>query len=386
MGLMNSHQLLPGARRRGGIKTYVLSGLTEKPTTTVTGDTITFAGGLIELEGRNFSTAGSLNFTTDVGAINLTNGRDYLVCAVPKYVEPIDRSDAESKGVNYYVQQNQNNEALLSYYLPSSIESAVKSAGGLTALRIARAMGSATPSQITILNAYDEAAQRLTDPRFVGRLLDYVGIEYVLVGVYDQDNRSKDDATANMTEQQFLYFKSTQGDILSNRKVVGTNANAQTAYGSKLFKLKRAFGYNSLTDANADINPVELKISAGFSSPQKLDGTSASTTHVAVWEYFYPSFMPVGHEGLELGRTEFLTKENAAKLGRINPIYLNNPVEIARTMIGSGPKSAVTLYADPQPLARVNVAIDSSTSAITLTKKSDEGQFLIGFDHINDGK
>ncbi len=40
MGLMNSHQVLKGARTTGGIKTYALSGVFEKPSaSTVTGDT-----------------------------------------------------------------------------------------------------------------------------------------------------------------------------------------------------------------------------------------------------------------------------------------------------------------------------------------------------------
>lgn len=383
MGLMNSHQIIPGARTRGGIKTYTLAGIVEKPTTAVATDTLTVTGGVIEFEGRNFSVAGTLDFGSQVGAANLVSGRDYLVCAVPKYVEPVSRSAAEALGVNYYIAGTESGESLLHYYIPSSIEAAITAAGGLTTLRAARGLGTATQSQITLLNSYDEAVMKLSDPRFVGRLLDYTGVEYVLVGVYNQDNRSKLDATATMTEAQFKLFLSTQGDILADRSTY-TKAAAETKYGAKRFKLKRAFGYTSQVNADADISGVELdpkQALSGTGFPKKLsDGSdlSATVTHIAVYEYYCPTFMPQGHEGLELGKYDFVTKENASALGRINPIYYNNPVEVVRTMIGKGPRTAATLYADPQPLVRVNVAIDG-VGAITLTKVSDEVNMLIGF-------
>lgn len=382
MGILNTHQVLKGARTRGGIKTYVTAGLIEKPEVTVATTVASFAGGLIEFDGRDFTFAGkSLDFAPL--APLLADQHEYIICAVPKYNEYADRAAAEAANANYFVTYAGQGEAFINYFLPSTVEAAVRAKGGALSLRKKRSLGTATPSEIATLNMYDSEVEKLTDPRFTGRLLDFVGIEFMLADVYNQDNRSKNDALAGMTNDQLMYFLSTQGDTLSERKVL-TLADANTAYSNKIAKLKRAFGYASQNDAINNVNGHELALpkdgppSTAFTTPKRLDtGAASAATHVAVYEFYYPSFMPEGHEGMETGKFEFLTKENSAILGRVNPIYYENPMQVARTMIGSGPKSAATLYADPQAITRIRVT-KSAETVTAIAKVSDEAEYLIG--------
>lgn len=392
MGLMNNHQVLPGARTRGGLRTYSLAGVIEKPEVTVTTDTVTFDSGLLEVDGSLYPLATkSLDFGNFVNL--LVDGRDYVIAAVPSYFEPLDRTSAESANppANYFVTTTTTNETVLNYFMPSAIEAAVTAAGGANALQKRVMMGSASSADITLYNSYSEALERTSDPRFVGRPLYPNGIEFILAGVYDQDNRSKLDATSKYSETDFKNFLATQGDVLVNRKVM-TLAAANTAYANKLSRIKRAHGYSSEANANNDVESdrVELNPSKGYAPAKRQvlagnppsDTLTPQPTHVAVYEYFYPSYMFEGHEGTEAGVYEFLTKEMSASLGRINPIYLNNPLQIARTMIGHGPKTALMHYADPTPLLRVGVTITPASggnpASVTLVKKDLSRDSIVG--------
>ena len=100
-GLMNSHQVLPGARRPGQAVPYVLAGVTRRPVATLGGSTVTFTGGAIEFDGFTFPLGGALNFATIPPAM-LKDGACYNIYAVPRYAEFPSRAAAEAAGANYF--------------------------------------------------------------------------------------------------------------------------------------------------------------------------------------------------------------------------------------------------------------------------------------------
>jgi hypothetical protein len=382
MGLLNSHQILPGARKPGnyvGSKTYALAGLLDKPTSSVSGSVLSLGtSGSVEIEGTKYAINGTshkpntFDFATVVTL--LTSGRDYIVSLVPKYLEPTSRSAAEAltPPVNYTIGMSSTNEALLSYFLPSDVEAAVAGVGGVQELQKRIFMGTATTSDITVYNYYSEEIQKLSDPRFTGKLLSPIGYEFVLAEVYDQDNSGVPDVMAKpgFDQTAFNLLKATQGEIPVQRKIMLESA-AATAYNSKLWKVQSAKRYSTAKqDALVDLNGVVVPLTG---APFNASGTS----YVAVNEYYFPTFMPEGHVGREVGQYKFLAKEQSSALGRINPIYLDNPFNIARTAMSPNPKPALTLYGDPVALVRVNVAL-SGGAVSALTKVSDVYDMLIG--------
>lgn len=385
MGLLNSHQLLPGARKAGnyvGSKTYALAGLTDKPTTAVDGTTASQLNlgstGVVEIEGKKYPIDGGTNRpnTFDFAGIStlLVSGRDYLLGIVPKYIEPTSRSAAEALNppVNYSVSITSNSEFLLSYFLPSDVEAAVIAVGGLPALQKRVFLGTASTSDINVYNYYSDEVLKLSDPRFTGKLLPIVGYEFVVAEVYDQNNQGLPDVTnkAGFTVNDFNTLKATQGHIPVQRKVMLESA-AATAYNSRLWKVASAKRYSTdKTNALADVSGTPITISGTpFNS-------GATTIYVEIQEYYFPTFMPEGHVGTELGISNFLTKEKASVLGRINPIYLDNPYKVHRTQMAPNPRPALTLYGDPVALTRVTATI--SSGAVTLTKVADLFEMLIG--------
>jgi hypothetical protein len=360
--MLNSHQILAGARTKGGIKTYVGAEYASVPTVTLAGTTFTFTGG-VELDGEAFNLA-SYPFNAATLSSLLVDG-NYVLSVVPAYTEPADRATAEGLGLNYYVDKNAVGESLVHYFLPSALEASVAAAGGYNNLYKLRAMGAATGAQIQLVNTYSDQLERLSDPRYVGKLLDPTGLAYVLTRVFDQNNSSKVDALAGLTNQQIELFKATQGYVAAERKVFAkSNAYVTGNNGGVLAKISRAFAYASVADANADLNAIEIKLDYKtgdtLSAPVDLDDVlipAANYSHVAVFEYYQPTYMSRGHEGTNPGVLDTYTKEDADLLGRINPIYQARDFEVARVSAGRGlPLSAITKYGYPLPLAKFTLA------------------------------
>ena len=356
--MLNSHQILAGARTKGGIKTYVGAEYVGVPTAVVNGGdaAILDITGDIELDGVVFALG-----QFDSNALNtvLVDG-EYILAAVPAYDEPVDRTAAEAASLNYYVGQNALGESTVSYFLPSAIEASVAAAGGHNNLAKARAMGSATPLEIQLLNEYEDQLARLSDPRYTGQLLEPVGVKYVCKRIFAQDNRSKVDALVGYDNQQIELFLATQGYVAADRKV-DTVANQSTAYDTILAKIKRAFIYANVNDANADVNGTELRLDYAngdtLGSPVDLDGAAAAGSHIAVFEYFQPTYMSRGHEGTKYGIFDLYEVGDSAELGRINPLYMARDFEVARVSAGRGmPLPALTKYAYPLPIARFTKA------------------------------
>lgn len=360
--MLNSHQILAGARTKGGIQTYVNADYATAPTVALSGSTFTFTGA-IEFDGETYNLA-SYPFVATTLTSLLVDG-SYTLSAVPAYTEPADRATAEGLGLNYYVDTNGMGDSLVHYFLPSALEASVATAGGYDNLYKLMAMGSATNAQVQLVNSYSDALEKLSDPRYVGKLFDPTGVAYVLTRNYAQNNSSRTDALVGMTNTQIELFKATQGYVAAERKVFAKTVAYVTGNNAGvLAKIKRAFAYASLNDANADVNPIEIRLDYKngdtLSTPKDLDGVlipGASYSHVAVFEYYQPTYMSRGHEGTNPGVYDTYTKEDASVLGRLNPLYQARDFEVARVSAGRGkPLSAVTKYSYPLPLAKFTLA------------------------------
>jgi hypothetical protein len=368
MGILNTHQILKGARTPINSKPYVISGVKEKPTVTVT-DTdaavskFALAGGVIELDGRDFSLNGlELNFGTTAGiATTVKLGARYLVCAVPTYVEPLDKAAAESAGVNYYVSKSEQLETIAHFFVPSAIEQAVLAQGGYQVLSNLVLKGSPTSAQINLFNQYSLELEKVTDPRFVGQLLRPSGVKFVLAETVDQSNASSADKLEELNEAEYNDLKS-KVNLYSQRKVY-TRAAAITRFetGGRLYRLDRDSvnykikRYSNQADAEADVSPEATVFPVTGATP--FTTGADSTDFFAVFETYYPSFMPLGLQGNQPKVLNILTENDSSYLGRIDPIYMANNLESARWT--RKPLAALTLYGDPTPLFEVKVKADA---------------------------
>ena len=147
MGFLNQFQLSPGARTLGADNIYVTGLVKDKGTQSVSGDTITFTNLTVELDGLQFTDTQSLDFGT-LGTL-VAPGDIYLVCAVPTYTEPADKPTAEGLGLDYYVQNNGNGEAVAYRFFPSNVQAALDAGGGINAIS-SRVFDGSANNQIAI--------------------------------------------------------------------------------------------------------------------------------------------------------------------------------------------------------------------------------------------
>lgn len=374
--MLNSNQILAGARTKGGIKTYVGAEYVGVPTAVVNGTTdgVDITGD-VEFDGVVFPLE---NFDASVLDNVLVDG-NYVLAAVPKYEEPSDRATAEALGLNYFVGQNSVGESIVHYFLPSIIEGQVVSAGGHNELSKRRAMGYATNLEIQLLNEYEDQLERLSDPRYTAHLLEPVGVKYIAKRIFAQDNRSRTDALVGLTNQQIELFIATQGYIAAERAVYDfADAYVTTDNGNVLAKIRRAFAYLDAADAAADINAIEIRLDYKngdtLSSPVDLDGVAITLgagatdySSIAVFEYYQPTYMSRGHEGTKPGIYDLYEVGDSNELGRINPLYLARDFEVARVSAGRGmPLSALTKYAYPLPVAKFTKAAGPVISDVSV--------------------
>ncbi len=358
MGLLNSHQVLPGARTGAGDKTYALAGVKTRPTASVAGGVLSFTGGSIEIEGRDYTFAGkSLDFNA-LGTLPVV-GATYAVAAVPSYNEPATQAAAEAAGLNYYVQRNPFNEFLAYPFIPANLQAAVANEGGLVALTQRIYLGTADASDIAVYNQYSEAAQRLIDPRYAIFPLAPIGFEFVLAQVVPQDNSAKPNALLTKTQADFNLFRSQVGLMYTERKVL-TVAEANARYAGRTWLIQSARSYANVNDAISDTSGTTV-------TPAATGNPFTGTVTLAVVEYTYPSNLPIGQTGREDAIIRFLTKEDSSVLGRINPIYLEN--ERVSVRYAKQPSSRLTLYGDPCGLVKVTVG--GTAGALTLSALTD---------------
>ena len=373
MGLYNSNQVLKGARNSGGLKTYNQCSVVEKPTAAIAGTTVTFTGGMLEIEGKNYGFS-----TFDFGLYSaLLKPATYVLSAVPAFFEPADTTAAVAGGVNYTVTQTALKESVLNYFLNPLAETQINALGGFSEVSERVQIGTANEADFRAFAFFSSERDKLADPRYTGHRLPITGIKYVLTEVVAQDNSSKSNAIAMFSFNDFAKFRATQGDIPAELKVLAT-AQAVTTYQTpaKTFLCKRIFGYTSLNNANANINGVEIGVYnfvtgalllTPFTTPTEIvTGVAvASLTHFVVYEFFYPSYIEPGNEGYKDKPLNVLSIREAASLGRINPVYLDNPFDIQRSSaMQAKSRPSLTLYNNPCDLVKVTV---TSLGPVVLT-------------------
>ena len=356
MVLLNTHQIIPGARRKGGIKTYIISVHAEAPVVNENDPVCEFTGVL---------PAGT---------------HDYKVLVVPSYDEYPDRATAAANDTNYFVTDSGLSESFVHYYLDAQLEADVAAAGGFNFISKQVHYGVATPAEITLFNRYSEALVELSDPRYTGKLIEPTGVEYILIRVTPQDNFSKNDALAGLTNQEIGLFLAQQGHVPA-KWYADTVANQAATYDTVLNKVKRAFGYASLADAQNNVNGTEIRLfedpTDDLATPVDLDGNALASTHIGLFAYEQPTVMSRGHEGDEDNIVDVYTKREDASLGRVNPLYMARDNEVARVSAGKGmPYNALTKYADPLLVAELNITVVAATSIALNTAVASTGKLL----------
>lgn len=396
MGLLNTHQLLSGARRPGTIKTYVTSLVKERPEAAATAGSLSLTGGLIEFDGRDWS-LDSLTFDLTAAAPYLKSNTEYVVAAVPAYDEPLSKVDAETnpvyagKGINYYVsQQTGSLEFYATHFMPSAVEASVLPYGGWNALQKKAWTVGLEPAEKLVFDKYSSELEKLADPRFTGRLMPVTGVQFILAEVYPQDNSSSPDKTLTMSKTEFEFFLSGQGFVPSERlepaapyTITDPIARTGTFYtdttattglpvapGEKMYRLNSLIIYSSAADALTNTNPfpvagstdMDLTEAYNFVTAAAPDGLGWTDVFAVAYEYFMPSYMALGHTGYELGITKFITKEQVRSFGRVNPVYLEDQLKSFRVPNAGEARPALMWYADPASLFMVKTGVCTPTT------------------------
>ncbi len=358
MGILNSNQVLAGARTAGGYKTYAQVFTKKAPEVRKSGSTITVEGGIFEVEGNLVSEDLSLNLNSIKDL--LMDDTEYTLGLVPKYLEPMSKMDAVSNNVSYYVGMETSlmgNDSVAYQFINPDVEEALKAKGGYTKLSQKVYDGTATPGDITVFNSYEEELEKLRDPRYVISPLFPIGVELVLMQTVYLDNSSKANALWYKDEAGFKNTIARLGEVPAFRKVMTTSsANSMYLSGNKKYLVKSAMSYSSQADAMENENGNQIDMESIT--------TSFGGSYVAIYEYNLPSHMPYGQTRKVDGLVEYISKKHSMLLGRIDPIYLARPTfhnytpqEVAM--------SPLTHYADPEPVAKVAVSI-SGLGALTL--------------------
>lgn len=355
MGIINSNQVLAGARTAGGYKTYSQVFTKKAPTVSKQGTSVSVESGIFEVEGMLVEEDVTLNLNSlrDL----LQDEKTYTLGLVPKYMEPMTKADAVAANLSYYVEMQSSlmgNDSVAHQFINPDIEAAVREKGGYTELSTKVYDGSATPGDITVFNSYEEELHKLKDPRYVISPLAPVGVELVLMEVIPLDNSSKANALWYKDEADFKRTIARLGEVPAFRKVMqSSQANSMYLTSDKKYLVKSAMTYTSQTAAinNENGNEVDMENVT----------TSFGGSYVAIYEYNLPSHMPYGQTRINDGLIKYISKKHSMLLGRIDPIYLARPTFHNYTPQETA-LSPLTRYADPEPVAKVKVNVSTNGS------------------------
>lgn len=398
MPLMNSHQILKGARKPGLLDTYVVGLVATKPQITISGSSIQFAGGQMEFDGRLFPLEGTLDFNSFATMLpqpiapSTTSTACYNVYAVPKYHEPLSRNDAEdpnkpyaAAGINYYVTTDPNSgESYLYYFISSYVEQAIRDGGGIDYLEFQMTRGTASGKERRLYELYYEEYNKITSPSFVGKDIFPVGTEFVLAQISPSPTIPDPDATDTMTESEFKYFSSSQSVMPTKmHQTVYTLTSPTTGTffsgpvptgfsipGQKIWKMRTVVLYPSQADADANTNayPItfpeslqDITEAYDYVTAPSPDGLGWSGVYAMVWEYYVPAYMPQGQIGYNPQIHDFLTKRDHTILGRVNPIYMADAFKIPRICSGLSRRPAMMDYACPSALIQVCLTVTAGS-------------------------
>ena len=374
-GLMNSHQVLPGARRPGQAVPYVLAGVTRRPTATLVGSTVTFTNGVIEFDGFSFPLGGALNFSTIPPAM-LKNGACYNIYAVPRYNEYPSRAAAEAAGANYYT-YSQNGDTYADFFFPSAVEALIAAAGGINELWERISLGIATQAERAAYDQYQIALQNMQDPAFVGNQLPIVGVDFIIAEAVDQDNRPNRDVLAGMTGPEIRLLMATQDATTANLSPASLTITAPGVYTGAvpIEKMKTLVLYPTAADAAAMTNGYVLNYPSAKSLREAygyvtrplvpllpldpcvdcddVTGLGWTTVFGRYWEYYVTSNLGPGQWGNKDKIISFYTKDQVQTLGRVNPIHMAPAFQPARICMPMPRRGKLTDYACPTLLVRV---------------------------------
>ena len=327
MGILNTHQILAGARRFSTNELYVKGGITVAPSalTVSANRTITPTGGEVEFNGKRLATP-----AVTIPAAILDTAKTYLLAAVPAYTEPVSKAAAETAGTNYFVETSEQGESIARFFLPTALEAAVAAVGGYEDLSTLVFNGSATVAQIQLFNEYEDAIQRLSDPRYVGTLLPVTAVKYIVAEIGAQDNASTTDVLADITAADFYALQARVNLYVRRVELSATSLSSTAQINARKFKVAKAFADSTAELANTRLTDLTTRTYA--------DGE-------IVYEYYYPSFMPLGQQGTLPKLNRVYTNVDDTAFGRINPIYFGSAMDIAR--MPRGLRSALTLVGDP---------------------------------------
>ena len=375
MPLMNSHQVLAGARRPGQAVPYVLAGVTQRPTATLGGSTVTFTNGKIEFDGYPYDLGGAFNFTSIPTAM-LKDGACYNIYAVPRYNEYPTRAAAEAAGANYYTYVF-NGDTYADFFLPSTVEALIAAAGGINELWERISNGLATQAERAAYDQYSVALAKMQNPAFVGQHLPITGVDFVVAEVVDQDNKPQADALLGMTGPEIRLLMATQGISTANLSPTTITITAPGVYAGAvpIEKMKTLVLYPTAADAAAMTNgytinyPTAEKLREAYAYVTRpivpaappgpcencddVTGLGWTTVSGRYWEYYIPTNLPPGEWGTKDKVITWFTKDRVQTLGRVNPIYMAPAFQPARLCMPTPRRGRLTYYACPTLLVRV---------------------------------
>lgn len=378
--ILNSNQILQGARTVGGSKTYssviVDTGITSVAAGDVAiatndnavGSVLTLTGGKLEVEGVKYAVGSGATAPATLNLFNVKNlllaGKTYRLEAVPTYSAPIDQVSAEAAGKTYYVQDGAN--SILYPFIKQSVINAVQDFGGLVALEQLVYGGTFTPAQKAAYTAYKEAEDMYLDLRYnAAAPLPVTGYEFVLSLVENSIAAGGQNVLARLSQAEVLDVRATVEFIYSTKTLYGTGGTTGTstavaAYGATpwLVDESKSFGYANSTDQTNDANRIAITAKAG-TFVKVSDGTGLPYVTLAIVNF--PGYLPRGQAATGIVPIRYLTKKESLFLGRIDPIYLGNQ--------NDGPKfaraklSRLTNWADPQAVLSFTATAAVTTGA-----------------------
>lgn len=368
-GLINSNQVLAGARRLGTTMPYVVGGVTQAPrfvlhdpatltaamvnsatwsasqTTSTTPNIISLVGGAIEFAGNTFSldtgpvpganTSNNLNIDLDYLfsqlCVKSSSGADYILAAVPRYNEPMTQAEAEAMGVDYFLALTPSGEFIAHKFMDPKCLANICEVGGWMQLKQRIMDGCASCQDMELFNSCND--DNLCGPS----MLCIKGVAFILAEVQDVGNCCN--PLNNYSKCEFERLKATLFNIDSIRLSPDPIANtAGTDLGSTdpgIYTLNEFFGSLAVPIPF----PLDTTASAGTNSSyygvpsigsDYGDGNGPGTQ---LWKISSITFYPNIDEALNCGEGRTLqaptdlaeVKAFLARLTYVNPNL--NPCE-----------------------------------------------------------
>lgn len=338
---------------------------------------ISFIGGKIEIGGSiyDLDTTVAPNENINLDDVSkflikynaLKKGPEYVIGAVPKYNEPLSKSQAQALGVNYTVApSNVNGEFVATYHIDPRAEQAlvqynIANPGNevdFATLLSLRAQGVASANELNLLRVLAEAQEELRDGRKTGIALEPVGVAFVLASIHEVPHYPAGaDVFLNSDAEFRKFFARYVGEMptkmlrptagyyavpleatatglgfnplvtgdfyVNNTSYTAQNVGSSGAPGTKFERLGTIMIYETAVDAAANINgyrvPLGADKAASFAAavneataPTTVGGLGWATVFAQAYEYYLETSS--NYEQLKSGPElkGYITKENVS--------------------------------------------------------------------------